>query len=35
VRADTSPDALGARRVLIAPSEARGMYLEFREDSKP
>jgi hypothetical protein len=31
VRVDVSPDALGARRVLVAPSEARGMYLEFRE----
>ena len=31
VRVDSSPDALGARRVLVAPSEARGMYLEFRE----
>jgi beta-lactamase class D len=31
VRVDTSPGALGARRVLVAPSEARGMYLEFRE----
>ena len=31
VRVDISPDPLGARRVLIAPSEARGMYLEFRE----
>jgi beta-lactamase class D len=31
VRVDTSPDAQGARRVLIAPSEARGMYIEFRE----
>lgn len=31
VRIDASPDALGAPRVLIAPSEARGQYLEFRE----
>lgn len=35
VRADTSPDALGARRVLVVPSEARGMHLEFREEPQP
>jgi beta-lactamase class D len=35
VRVDTSPDALDARRVLIAPSEARGMFLEFREEAQP
>jgi hypothetical protein len=33
VRVDATPDAQGARRVLVAPSEARGMYLEFREDA--
>jgi beta-lactamase class D len=34
VRVDTTPDAQGVPRVLVAPSEARGMYLEFREDTQ-
>jgi beta-lactamase class D/catechol 2,3-dioxygenase-like lactoylglutathione lyase family enzyme len=35
VRVDVTPDAFGAKRVLVAPSEARGLYLEFRAAARP